>query len=189
MGTGFVHDGTGTTPHQRRLAFVKKPTPKATVDRLNFWRSTSRNIDGLTVGTTESRPHPALRRVEEALRLIKRHDALHYSRVMHNLERIWVHLLPNALACSLPRDLLELKVERAWSPATDRDDHDQHRGCDQAEHALCARGLQEEADDEARKYRAEPTERIREADGAGAHSGGKQLGLVIVERVGKHVVR
>ena len=99
MGTGFVHDGTGTTPHQRRLAFVKKPTPKATVDRLNFWRSTSRNIDGLTVGTTESRPHPALRRVEEALRLIKRHDALHYSRVMHNLERIWVHLLPNALAC------------------------------------------------------------------------------------------
>src|SRR5438874_2493656 len=77
-----------------------------------------------------------------------------------------VHGSPSALMwialsdgpSQLPRDLLELKVERAWSPATNRDDHYQHRGGDQTEDTLCARGLQEEADDEARKYRAEPTE-------------------------------
>ncbi|WP_156041916.1 hypothetical protein [Bradyrhizobium sp. URHD0069] len=35
-----------------------------------------------------------MRRVEDALQLIKRHDTLHYSRVIHNLERIWVDLIP-----------------------------------------------------------------------------------------------
>src|ERR1700682_3167663 len=84
----------------RGVALVGKPDRKpAAVDRLNFWLSTSRQVDGLWVGTTESKPQPGLRRVEEALRLIKHHDSLHYSRVLHNLERIWVHLLPNALAC------------------------------------------------------------------------------------------
>jgi hypothetical protein len=39
-----------------------------------------------------------LRRVEDALQLIKRNDSLHYSRVIHNLERLWVHLLPSARA-------------------------------------------------------------------------------------------
>jgi hypothetical protein len=68
------------------------------VDRLSLWFSTGRDIDGLWVGTTESKPQPGLRRVEDALQLIKRHDSLHYSRVIHNLERIWVHLLPNARA-------------------------------------------------------------------------------------------
>ena len=55
-------------------------------------------IDGLWVGTTESAPHPALRRVEEALQLIKRHDALNYSRITRHLDRIWVHLIPRATA-------------------------------------------------------------------------------------------
>jgi len=72
------------------------------VDRLSLWFSTGRDIDGLWVGTTESKPQPGLRRVEDALQLIKRHDSLHYSRVIHNLERIWVHLLPNARACYDP---------------------------------------------------------------------------------------
>src|SRR5262245_38978322 len=60
--------------------------------------STSRAFDGLWVGTREAEPHPALCRVEEALRLIRSHDALHYSRVLRNLERVWVHLHPSALA-------------------------------------------------------------------------------------------
>ncbi|MDF0517076.1 hypothetical protein P0R31_07520 [Bradyrhizobium yuanmingense] len=55
-------------------------------------------IDGLWIGTTESKPYPALRRVEQACHLIKRHDALNYSRITRNLDRIWVHLLPNARA-------------------------------------------------------------------------------------------
>jgi hypothetical protein len=50
------------------------------------------------VGTIETKPCPALRRVEEALQLIKHSDNLHYSRVIHSLDRIWVNLLPYALA-------------------------------------------------------------------------------------------
>jgi hypothetical protein len=82
-------------------AFIRKPDRKPTaIDRLALWFSTSRNIDGLWVGTaTENKPHPGLRRVEDALRLIKHHDPLHYSRVIHNLNRVWVRLVPNALAC------------------------------------------------------------------------------------------
>jgi hypothetical protein len=84
----------------RGAAVARKPCRKpAAVDRLSLWFSTSRNIDGLWVGTTESQPLPVLRRVEDALRLIKHHDPLHYSRVIRNLERIWVHLLPAARAC------------------------------------------------------------------------------------------
>src|SRR5437868_5600257 len=73
---------------------ARQPIPKpAVIDRLELWFSTARNIDGLWVGTMEDKPWPGLRRVEEALRLIKDHDPLHYSRVTHYLERIWVHLL------------------------------------------------------------------------------------------------
>jgi hypothetical protein len=60
--------------------------------------STGREIDGLWVGTTESKPHPALCRVDEALQLIKCHDTLNYSRVTRYLDRIWVNLIPSARA-------------------------------------------------------------------------------------------
>ena len=87
----------------RSSAFVRKPAPKPTVtDRLFLWMSTSRTVDGLWVGSTGSKPQPGLRRVEDALQLIKRHDALHYSRAIHNLERIWVHVVPNARAAYYP---------------------------------------------------------------------------------------
>lgn len=46
----------------------------------------------------ESEPRTGLRRVEEALQLIKNRDSLHYSRVINNLERIWVRLLSGDLA-------------------------------------------------------------------------------------------
>jgi hypothetical protein len=65
----------------------------AAIDRLELWFSTGRDIDGLWVGTTEDKPWPGLRRIEEALQLIKKYDPLHYSRVLKNLERIWVRLL------------------------------------------------------------------------------------------------
>ncbi len=67
-----------------------------------MWFSASRNIDGLWVGTTEGKPLSAVPRVEDALQLIKRHDSIHYSRTIHNLERIWVHLIPSAIACYDP---------------------------------------------------------------------------------------
>ncbi len=63
-----------------------------------LWFSKGSTIDGLWVGTFESEPHPALRRVEEALKLIKRHDTLGYTRVTRDLDRIWVNLLPSAQA-------------------------------------------------------------------------------------------
>src|SRR5262249_9603779 len=55
----------------------------------------------------------------------------------------------------LARYLLQFPIERARSPTANRDDDDRHRYGDQAEHALGARGLQEEADDEAGKHRAD----------------------------------
>jgi hypothetical protein len=83
----------------RGLIVVRKPDRKLSlVERIDLWVSTSRVVDGLWVGTWEAEPHPALRRVEEALQLIKGHDALHYSRIMRNLDRVWVQLHPSALA-------------------------------------------------------------------------------------------
>jgi hypothetical protein len=77
----------------------KRPAQPSIVDRLGLWLLTKINIDGLWVGTMESAPHPGLRLVEEALRLIKHYGPLHYSRVTRHLERVWVDLLPDALAC------------------------------------------------------------------------------------------
>lgn len=77
-----------------------KPSRKPDLaDRIGLWLSTSRSIDGLWVGTTESKPHPGLRRVEDALQLIKLHAPLHYSRVVRHLERIWVRVEHTASAC------------------------------------------------------------------------------------------
>src|SRR6266567_5446165 len=84
----------------RRFGWVKKQDRKTdAVDCLSLWFSTGSDIDGLWVGTTEGKPYPGLRRVEDALQLIKRHDSLHYSRAIHNLARVWVRLLPTARAC------------------------------------------------------------------------------------------
>jgi hypothetical protein len=72
--------------------------PRA-ADRLALWLSTGLDVDGLWVGSFESnKPRVGLRRVEDALQLIKHHDSLHYARVIHNLERVWVNLLPYAFA-------------------------------------------------------------------------------------------
>jgi hypothetical protein len=82
-----------TQRNLRGVAFAKKQDRKlAAIDRLSFWLSTSRTVDGLWVGATQS--ESSLRCVEDALQLIKHHDSLHYSRVTHNLERIWVDLIP-----------------------------------------------------------------------------------------------
>jgi hypothetical protein len=78
---------------------VKKSDRKPPlVDRLRLWLSTSRMVDGLWIDVWEDDPQTCMWRIEEALRLIKHHDSLHYSRVINNLERVWVHLLPDAFA-------------------------------------------------------------------------------------------
>ncbi|MCP3381674.1 hypothetical protein NLM31_15095 [Bradyrhizobium sp. CCGUVB4N] len=88
-----------TPQRSRGLAVAVKPDRSPShIDKLALWFSKGSTIDGLWVGTSESKPHPALRRVEEALQLIKRHDALGYARITRDLDRIWVHLLPSAQA-------------------------------------------------------------------------------------------
>lgn len=85
------------------------------VDKLEFYFSTGRRIDGLWVGVAfSSEPGPILRRVEEALRLIQKYDRLRYDRLIRDLERVWVRDLPGALgtfnqslhACSLDREFV-----------------------------------------------------------------------------------
>jgi hypothetical protein len=78
---------------------VRKPDRKPRlVDKIELWLSRSRDVDGLWVGSMEDEPYQGLRRVEDALQLIKRHDPLNYLRVTRNLDRIWVHLIPSAEA-------------------------------------------------------------------------------------------
>lgn len=67
-------------------------------DRLALRFSTSRYVDGLWIGTWESEPEPILRRIEEALSLIKHYDRVRYDRLIRDLRRIWVLVLPTGLA-------------------------------------------------------------------------------------------
>src|SRR5882757_2425605 len=84
----------------RSTAIARKPNRKPhAVDRVDLWLSTGKEIDGLWVGSTEDKPQPGLRRVEDALQLIKTRSPLHYSRVTQNLDRVWVRLLTIANAC------------------------------------------------------------------------------------------
>jgi hypothetical protein len=66
--------------------------------RLGLWLSTSRTIDGLWVGSIakEQQREFSLRRVEDALQLIKQLDTLCYGRITRDLRRIWVDLVPSA---------------------------------------------------------------------------------------------
>lgn len=86
------------TRRTRPNPLVTAPTKLSVANRLMLWLSRSRNVDGLWVGSMEGEPWLGLRRVEDALALIKRHDPLNYSRICRNLERIWVDILPDAIA-------------------------------------------------------------------------------------------
>jgi hypothetical protein len=87
------------TPRESRSIVKGTQTRKPSLgDRLGLWMSHSRVIDGLWLGTLEYEWQSSLRRVEDALLLIKRHDALHYSRIIGNLSRIWVNLIPLGMA-------------------------------------------------------------------------------------------
>jgi hypothetical protein len=84
----------------RNTCLSKKPVARPSVaDRLALRLSASRSVDGLWVGTLGGKAEQVLSRVEDALHLIKGHDPLYFARVLKNLERVWVRLLPNAGAC------------------------------------------------------------------------------------------
>jgi hypothetical protein len=66
--------------------------------RLMLRWSTGRRVDGLWVGSFDSEPEPALRRVEDALGVIKTYDRRRYDRLLRDLRRIWVQLTLGGLA-------------------------------------------------------------------------------------------
>jgi hypothetical protein len=67
-------------------------------DRVMLWLSSGRSVDGLWVGTYfQTNADQVLRRMEEALRLIKIHDQMRYKRLINDLDRVWVRLVPGAL--------------------------------------------------------------------------------------------
>jgi len=72
------------------------PTRKPKANLLWHWLSVSKRIDGLLVGTWESdaKAEAVLSRVEGALGLIKAHDRIRYERLVRDLERVRVWLLP-----------------------------------------------------------------------------------------------
>jgi tetratricopeptide (TPR) repeat protein len=68
------------------------------LDRLLLLCSKSRRVDGLWIGAAEgsSTSGLALDRVVDALCLIKTHDPHRYSRLLRDLDRVWVRFLPGA---------------------------------------------------------------------------------------------
>jgi hypothetical protein len=99
----------------------KKGHPKL-IDRLALRLSTHKHVDALWVGTSENKPEPVLRRVEEALDLIKTYDRMRYERLTRDLERVWVRLLPDRLGSfngSLNACELDVRFVLAGSSTTD----------------------------------------------------------------------
>jgi hypothetical protein len=91
------------------------------IDRLELRLCTHKYVDGLWVGSSENKPEPVLRRVEEALDLIKTYDRVRYARLTRDLERVWVRLLPDGLgsfngsanACELD---VRFILSETWTP-------------------------------------------------------------------------
>jgi hypothetical protein len=77
---------------------TKKNRPRL-LDRIGFGLSTSRTVDGLWIGVfLEDQADRILDRVEAALWLIKTHDPIRYNRLIGDLDRVWVRILPEATA-------------------------------------------------------------------------------------------
>jgi hypothetical protein len=79
----------GKRPNHKRASFITK---------LMLRSSIGRRLDGLWIGSFDKDAEPSLQRVEAALNLIKTYDTLQYQRVIHDLERIWVTLIPGGTA-------------------------------------------------------------------------------------------
>jgi hypothetical protein len=67
-------------------------------DRFALQSSIGRYFDGLWIGTPEEDREELFERVEEALALIRTHDARRYARLRRDLCRVWVRLLEGDLA-------------------------------------------------------------------------------------------
>jgi hypothetical protein len=81
---------------QLRRQVDRKKAPLG--ERIGLRMSASRHLDGLWIGTLDVEEERIFARVEQALLLIRQFDALRYKRLTSDFERIWVRLLPAALA-------------------------------------------------------------------------------------------
>jgi hypothetical protein len=72
------------------------PPGPGLIDKVQLATSSARHVDGLWIGSYWEPDH--LPRIEEALHLIKRHSPLQYARILRDLRRIWIYLLPHATA-------------------------------------------------------------------------------------------
>src|SRR5260370_13669040 len=82
----------GPTTNNRR-----KRRPRL-LDRVELRLSRHKFVDRLWVGTYEQEPDSVLRRVEEALNLIKAYDRLSYDRITRDFQRVWMRTLFMELA-------------------------------------------------------------------------------------------
>jgi hypothetical protein len=74
------------------MAKQHTPPRPSILDRIELALSTGWYFDGIWIGSY--RTPSDLRRVEDALLLIKQHSSLDYSRVVRDLTRVWVSVLP-----------------------------------------------------------------------------------------------
>ena len=82
--------------------------------------SASRSLDGLWIGTWETEAEPILHRIEQALLLIKRYDRIRYDRLLRDLQRVWVLLLPSSIA-SFEYRIYSLRDRHPLLPCRDDD--------------------------------------------------------------------
>jgi hypothetical protein len=82
---------------QRATGSRRRKRPNL-LDRLELrLATTNMRIDGLWIGTAERESDRLLRRVEGALRVIKTHDRRLYDRLIHDVERVWIRVVPHGL--------------------------------------------------------------------------------------------
>jgi hypothetical protein len=75
---------------------LRRPSQPNLIERLQLKASFGRSVDGVWIGAYFSPEH--LPRVEEAFGLIRQHSPLQYSRIIRDLQRIWIFLIPDGLA-------------------------------------------------------------------------------------------
>ncbi len=67
--------------------------PGGLFERISIWMSFKRRFDGLWIGIiADKKDNHLLDRIEDALKLIKQHDPLRYSRILRDIERIWTSI-------------------------------------------------------------------------------------------------
>lgn len=77
---------------------VTKATRAPFATRAMLWLSTGKRVDGLWIGTYfQTNAEVVMQRLEAALDLIKASDPRRYGRIVRDLDRVWVRLVPGTI--------------------------------------------------------------------------------------------